>query len=111
MIPFISNLLNLPVTRKEVLKRAKKHRNFGLCHAIAESLYEYKLSVLSPKECIPEFKFENALCFGANGSVDCYWWKTCDWTGACDWTSGRMDFLNWLIAGYKNDKTNLRKMK
>lgn len=104
MIPFISNLFNLPVTRKEILKRAKKHRTFGLCHAIVESLHEYKLLFLSPKECIPEFTFENALCFGANGNVDTYWWKSSDWD--C-----RMDFLNWLIAGYKNDKTNLRKLK
>lgn len=105
MIPFISNLLNLPVTRKEVLKRAKKHRTFGLCYAITESLHEYKLLLLSSKEYIPEFKFENALGFGADGIADCYWWKS------SDWTSGRMDFLNWLIAGYKNDKTNLRNLK
>lgn len=105
MIPFISNLFNLPVTRMEILKRAKKHRTFGLCHAIRESLCEYKLFVLSPKEYIPEFNFKNALGFGADGTFDWYWWKTCDWAG------GRMDFLNWLIAGYKNDKTNLRKLK
>lgn len=104
MIPFISNLFNLPVTRKEILKRSKKHRTFGLCHAISESLHEYKLSVISAKECFTEFKFINALLFGADGTVDGYWWDCHDWSG------GRMEFLNWLIARYENDKTNLRKL-
>ena len=105
MIPFISRLLHLPVTRKEVLKRAKKLKRAGLCFSIEEALRDYGIRV--PYQLLtvyfPQFRREVALNFGANKS-DAWWWEY----GV--WNTGRMDFLNWLIDQYKDDKTNLRKI-
>jgi len=108
MILFISNLLRLPVTRKEVLQRAKKYQNqtFGLCMAIKYACFDYHLK-WDPDIIIPKFTNENALKFGASesnaGRLE-YWWKF----GV--WNTGRLDFLDWLIEEYKDDKTNLRKL-
>lgn len=106
MIPFISNLFNLPVTRKEVLKRAKKLKGDGLCFSIDEALRDYGIylsNALLMTKCFPKFRREEALKFGANKS-DGWWWEH------DVWDTGRMDFLNWLIDQYKDDKTNIRKM-
>jgi hypothetical protein len=105
MIPFISNLLERPVTRKEVLERVKKIKIRGLCHSISYVLNEY--NILNDLHFLyiwfPKFVKENALQFGADKYSD-WWWK-------CDvWDTGRMDFLNWLIEQYKDDKTDLRKL-
>lgn len=105
MTPFISNLFNFPVTKKEVLKRAKNTDRCGLCFAIRDSLREYKLSHLCYRyeSIFPLFRPHYALYFGASKTMG-YWWS------AGEWDSGRMDFLNWLIEQYKDDKTNLRKL-
>jgi len=109
MIPFISNLFKLPVTRKEVLQRAKKHQDFGLCYAIDTAFVEYHLVsdylYLNLEMEFPKFTPTNAQKFGGLGTqVKSYWWKP------KVWNTGRMDFLNWLIEEYKDDKTNLRKL-
>ena len=104
MIPFISNLFNLPVTRKEVLKRAKKYQITGLCHAIIFSLNDYGIYT-DHIIVFPLFDRENAKPFKADTyHFGNYWWEK----GV--WNTGRMDFLNWLIEQYENDKTNLRKL-
>ena len=104
MIPFISRLLHLPVTRKEVLKRAKKLKRAGLCFSIDRALIDYGIYLnVSYHYLFPKFRREVALNFGANKSDD--WWWECG-----VWNTGRMDFLNWLIDQYKDDKTNLRKL-
>lgn len=104
MIPFISNLFNLPVTRKEVLKRAKKLKRAGLCFSIDRALIDYEIySNHLLITYFPKFKREEALKFGANKS-DAWWWEH------DVWDTGRMDFLNWLIDQYKDDKTDLRKL-
>ena len=104
MIPFISNLLNLPVTRKEVLERAKKIKNSGLCYSVINALYNYGLHSPHPlKNYFPKFMRENALQFGADKRGD-WWWEP------EIWNTGRMNFLDWLIEEYKDDKTDLRKL-
>ena len=107
MIPFISRLFNIPVTRKEVLKRAKKLKRAGLCFSIEEALRNYGVYTGIFRPCLvkyfPKFSKEEALNFGAE-KEDSWWWE-------CSvWNTGRMDFLNWLIDQYKDDKTNLRKI-
>ena len=105
MIPFISRLFHLPVTRKEVLKRAKKLKRAGLCFSIDEALRDYgiDLSYAFVVKYFPKFRREEALKFGAH-ELDSWWWEQ------NVWDTGRMDFLNWLIDQYKDDKTNLRKI-
>ena len=106
MIPFISNLFNLPVTRKEVLERAKKLKKAGLCFAIDEALRDYGINLHHPFSTtyFPKFRKEMAFKFGAN-KLDSWWWPP------RIWDTGRMDFINWLIDQYKDDKTDLRKLK
>ena len=108
MIPFISNLFNLTVTRKEVLERAKKYKNYGLCYAINRALIYYKLTFSTDydiiKSIFPLFKIDNAYRIAKANPFKDYWWPK------GEWNTGRMDFLNWLIEQYKNDKTDLRKV-
>ena len=105
MIPFISRLLHLPVTRKEVLKRAKKLKRAGLCFSIDRALIDYGIYLnVSYHSLFPKFRREEALNFG--GRKDSLGWWEYD-----VWDTGRMDFLDWLIKEYEDDKTNLRKMK
>ena len=104
MIPFISNLFNLPVTKVEVLKRAKKYRFNGLCHAISKAHSDYKVDWISHSIIFPRFNRYEAIRFGAHRS-NAYWWEP------GDWKSGRMAFLNWLIEQYKDDKEDLRKIE
>ena len=107
MIPFISNLFNLPVTRKEVLKRARKYKSkAGLCFAIDNALRDYNINAtdyIDLFDVFPHFNNNNAiLLFGAKDGG--YWWDK------HIWNTGRMAFLNWLIKQYKDDKTNLREL-
>lgn len=108
MIPFISKLFNLPVTRKEVLLRAKKLKRGGLCHSIEKALKDYGIysSLFYTYLTIyfPKFRREVAFKFGAH-KTNSWWWEY----GV--WDTGRMDFLNWLIKEYEDDKTNLRKLQ
>ena len=105
MIPFISGLLHLPVTRKEVLKRAKKLKMAGLCISIDRALIDYGIYLnVNYHSLFPKFRREEALNFGAE-KEDAWWWEH------DVWDTGRMDFLDWLIKEYEDDKTNLRKMK
>lgn len=111
MTPFISNLFHLPVRRVEILKRAKRYKESGLCYAILKAAGDYKVNVHIPLTIsFPLFTYNNAFPFGAKipcgycMAMNQYWWPR----GI--WDSGREDFLNWLIEQYKNDKTNLRKL-
>lgn len=104
MIKFIRNLFYRPVTRKEVLKRAKNHKYNGLCTSINIALMHYGISVKSENmyRLFPVFNRANASRFGANKDNG-FWWP-------CNiWDTGREDFLDWLIDYYKDDKTDLRK--
>lgn len=103
MIPLISNLLHLPVTRKEVLKRAKKIKKYGLCYSISHVLHAYNIPYGDYHHYFPMFVRMCALRFGADGFYE-WWWKP------NVWDTGRMAFLDWLIEEYKDDKTDLRKL-
>lgn len=113
MKQFISNLFRLPVTRVEILTYAKrlaeKHpdRYLGLCLLIQDSLRFYGITTqcytTEERYYFPLYTRQNAFCFGATKDT-AYWWHP------CQWNTGRMDFLDWLIEQYKDDKTNLRKL-
>jgi hypothetical protein len=99
--PLISDLLKLPVTRVDLLRRARKKvkARLGLYTIIQGTINEYGLQV-SAKKCFPKLTIENAKEFGAD--------KTFTWWTEEDWNTGRKEFLDWLIEQYKNDKENLR---
>lgn len=101
----VKNFLHLPVTRVEVLEHAKElqgtHQYPGLCALLNDALEYY--DIWSPASTIfPKFKEDYAKHFGA--SYRGYWWER------FNWGTGRLDFLNWLINEYKDDKTNIRKL-
>ena len=101
----MSNSFQVPVTRKEVLERAKKIKKYGICYSITQALVGYDILF----DCrflniwFPKFVRDNALQFGAN-TYSKWWWEP------DVWDTGRMDFLDWLIEQYKDDKTDLRKI-
>lgn len=103
----VNNFLYLPVTRVEVLKHAKElqgtHQYSGLCWLLNKALEDYGLWWADPLTTFPEFKFENARHFGAYTEYG-YWWEE------GRWDTGRLDFLNWLIQEYKDDRMNIRKL-
>lgn len=105
----INVMFKLPVTRVKVLKHVKSLMYYyctfgGLCSALSASLDDYHIykNYTKLKYYFPLFTYENAQKFGANGCPSGYWWDE------KDWKNGRMEFLNWLIEQYKDDKTNLR---
>lgn len=109
MNPIISSLFRLPVRRVEVLKKVKKNlekKNYqGLCHALMDVFCDYNLNTgFDLAELFPGYTWMNAIKFGATKDYMPYWWEK------YNWKTGRIDFLNWLIEQYKDDKTNLRKL-
>lgn len=108
MNPIISNLFRLPVRRVEVLKKLKKNlkkNNYqGLCLALLDACHDYNLNYSDIIELFPGYTFANAIAFGATEHYMPYWWEK------YNWKTGRIDFLNWLIEQYKDDKTDLRKL-
>ena len=101
----VKNILHLPVTRVEVLEYAKElqstHQYPGLCALLKDALEYYEIWSFN-FIIFPKFKEEYAKHFGA--SYHGYWWER------DRWDTGRLDFLNWLIQQYKNDRTNIRKL-
>lgn len=106
---FFIRLFKLPVRRKSVLTLAKEFRtnysHIGLCSAISSALTEYGIwKDRTFVEYFPEFTFENAKeKFKADGTKEFFWWIDYD-------DPNRVEFLDWLIKQYENDKTNLRKL-
>ena len=106
---FFIRLFELPVRRKSVLTLAKEIRtkqpHIGLCSAISSALASYGIwRDRALIEYFPEFTFENAKeKFKADGTKEFFWWIDYD-------DPNRMEFLDWLIKQYENDKTNLRKL-
>lgn len=105
---FIKNLFKLPVTRVDVLKRARDYKWIGgLCIAIDYALMDFNIPT-KPRDIIsklyfPEFNRKSALVFGAD-PYSVFWWEM------HNWSTGRKEYLNYLINCYKDDKTNLRKL-
>ena len=100
-----------PVTRGEVLRRVKSLKTGkGLCEGLLYVMgQEFDLDI-SISTAFPLFTNENARKFGAKPVEEFmsryeYWWKM------EEWNTGREDFLDWLIEQYKDDTTNLRKLK
>jgi hypothetical protein len=92
---------NRPIYRVDVLKAVKYNykncREYGICTSIRN------VGINSLKIVFPKLNyFYAASTIGTYGDPDFYWWTINDWTG------GRMEFLNWLIKEYKNDKENIK---
>ena len=107
---FIKNLFKLPVTRADVLKRARDYEyTGGLCIAIKCALWDFKIPTeprprnIISKLYFPEFNRKSALVFGAD-PYSIFWWEV------HNWSTGREEYLNYLINCYSDDKTNLRKL-
>jgi hypothetical protein len=105
---FVKNLFGLPVTRVDVLKRARDYKwTSGLCIAIKCALWDFNIPT-EPKNVVsklyfPEFNRKSALVFGAD-PYSVFWWEV------HNWSTGRERYLNYLINCYKDDKINLRKL-
>ena len=101
---------NKPIYRVDILRYVKYiERSVGLCPSIRFALFRCNIqmpAVIKPLVPIffPLMDRKNAEHFNAI-PLNIYWWPMGDWTG------GRMDFLNWLIDQYKDDKTDLRKLR
>lgn len=101
--------LYLPVTRLEVLKHAKElqstHQYPGLCALLDDALLAYNIYTFH-STIFPKFSPQYAEHFGALYTKyhGVYWWDR----GA--WNTGRLEYLDWLIEQYKDDKTNIRKL-
>lgn len=100
-----------PITRVEVLRRVKSLKTSkGLCEGLLYVMgQEFDLDI-SISTAFPLFTNENARKFGAKPIEEFisrieYWWEM------GNWNTGREDFLDWLIEQYKDDTTNLRKLK
>lgn len=99
---------NRPIYRVDVLRYAKhKYINYsGLCiclHFTIRKLLDFD-SLFKVSDVIPLFDRPFAISF--NASVDgAFWWKP------GKWDTGRMDFLDYLIKKYKDDKEDLRVLK
>lgn len=105
---FIKNFFRLPVTRVDILKRARDYKwTGGLCIAIKCALWDFNIPTKSKdiisKLYFPEFNRKSALVFGAD-PYQIFWWEM------HNWSTGREEYLNYLIKCYNDDKTNLRKL-
>lgn len=96
---------NRPLYRVDILRCVKYiERHSGLCSSLYFALTHCNVSINTATYPFPLMDRKNAVPFNAQ-SFTAYWWPIGDWTG------GRMDFLNWLIDQYKDDKTDLRKLR
>lgn len=100
---------NRPLYRVDILRYVKYiERRWGLCYSIYSALFgRYTHTSVAigftVSRLFPLMDRKNAMPFNAH-PLNAHWWPVGDWTG------GRMDFLNWLIDQYKDDKTDLRKL-
>lgn len=107
---------NKPIYRVDIL-RAVKYDYFGLrgggiCTSITKifRVCFNKNSSLRCMDCMeakkifPKLSRSNAHDFHSEDD-GLYWWEYGDWRG------GRMQFLDWLIKEYIDDKENLRNIK
>lgn len=105
-------IFNRPIYRVDILRYVKYiEQRSGLCHSISSALSHcnvYKTTETDVGAVVSRFFSlmfrKNAEHFNASYNAG-FWWPVGDWTG------GRMDFLNWLIDQYKDDKTDLRKLR
>lgn len=104
----LKKTFNRPIYRVDVLRYAKhKSESFtGLCTCLNFSVRKlldfdrfFKVS-----DVFPLFDRSFVILFNAN--VDgMFWWKP------GKWDTGRMDFLDYLIKQYEDDKEDLRVLK
>lgn len=105
-------IFNRPIYRVDILRYVKYIERFsGLCHSLFVA--QTRCNVCETTETdigafvsryFPLMLRKNAEPFNVH-PFDSYWWPAGDWTG------GRMNFLNWLIDQYKDDKTDLKKLR
>lgn len=109
-------LHNEPIYRVDILRAVKYNyrglRDSGICASISRicRIYLNKNSSLrdmnyrETKKLFSKFSRSNAHDFHLDGG-EWYWWIPGDWKG------GRMQFLDWLIKEYIDDKEDLRNIK
>lgn len=105
---FILKFLYLnPIYRIDILEYVKNHHEeyYGICEGIEDACCKFQLgSPYSSRLIIPKLSLRYAKNFSIRekATEDGFWWKP------NNWDTGRLDFLNWLINEYKDDKTDLR---
>ena len=106
MVTFLRRIGLLPVYRKHVLKYVyeNKENYAGLCEALDRGLDYFHLKLFK-LEAFPDFSKENAELFIQHELNYPYWWESRNWSGE------RSKYLKHLIWLYKDDKTNLRKVR
>ena len=106
----LKKFFHLPMYRVDVLRAVRENRSryMCLCNAIAcalRPLVDFYPSYVSIKYYFPVFGGKEVFNFGAHANrEDTYWWLV----GV--WSTGRLDYLDWLIEQYKDDKTDIRKL-
>lgn len=104
----LKKTFNRPIYRVDVLRYAKHNSvNFsGLCaclHFSVRKLLDFD-GFFKVSDVFPRFARPFAIFFNANVDGP-FWWKP------GKWDTGRMDFLDYLIKLYKDDKEDLRALK
>lgn len=109
-------LHNEPIYRVDILRAVKYNynglRQYGICTSISKICHIYlkknpslrRMDCEEANELFPKLLRSNAYDFNLDGD-NAYWWRINDWKG------GRMQFLDWLIKEYIDDKENLRNIK
>ena len=109
-------LHNEPIYRVDILRAVKYNyrglRGDGICTSISKMCRIHlkqnaslrDMNYKETKNLFSKFSRSNAHDFHLDGD-DAYWWRPGDWKG------GRMQFLDWLIEEYKDNKENLRNIK
>lgn len=106
LIIFLKTWHILPVYRRDVLRYLKHHCEdyAGICQGIEDVCKNvFRIAnYVNTSALFPEHCFSNAKPFTDKNSYPSgYWWP------ADNWSTGRMEYLDWLIEQYKDDKTNL----
>lgn len=110
-------LHNEPIYRVDILRAVKYNyrglRGDGICTSISRMCRIHLkqnsslrcMEYTEAKELFPKLSRSNANDFRLDYDDKGYWWECGDWKG------GRMQFLDWLIKEYKDNKENLRNIK
>ena len=98
---------NKPIYRVDILRAIKYDyrncRSYGICCSIINIGTCYKLKI-PLTQVFPKLHYTYAIPFCNDDDYDNgYWWTRNNWIG------GRMQFLDWLIKEYKNDKETIKR--
>ncbi len=110
---YLKCILHLPIYRIDILNWTEYFyigKFVGLCSAIKMAMRKLQIFNEGFDEEIvyyfPKYTMQNAQMFPYNYVGRVFWWEPDTWS-----ISGRLGFFYWLKEQYKDDKTNLRRIK